>query len=310
MSSSSSASRSSGRHRPGATPAASAISSRTPPTSSCRRNRSRSSPTSRTQVGHPIDFWPDGYLFLLSSRSTASRRSSRTSRCSARTASTSTGSTRSRRGRRSAPGSSVDGVLGATYCGDDGIADPNGVTHGLCQGGAGARRRDPPRRRSHRHSGRRTGASPRSRRPAAAIVDASTSSMPPGRGRARSAAWPASTCRSTPERRHIFIAQPPGGGSWDDGRACRGNVPSTRLMVIDFESTFYFHREGGGLLFGMGDPDEQPGFDTTVQVGFPAESDRGRGPAAAGARRRRGLTCVGGTLRDDAGSQSDHRPGV
>ena len=60
-----------------------------------------------------------------------------------------------------------------------------------------------------------------------------------------------------PERRHIFIAQPPGGGSWDDGPH-RGAVPANRLMVIDFESTFYFHREGAGLLFGMGDPDERP----------------------------------------------------
>jgi len=36
-------------------------------------------------------------------------------------------------------------------------------------------------------------------------------------------------------------------------------------MVIDFETTFYFHREGEGLLFGMGDPGEPSGFDTTVQ---------------------------------------------
>ena len=70
-----------------------------------------------------------------------------------------------------------------------------------------------------------------------------------------------------PERRHIFIAQPPGGGSWDDP-AHRGTVPANRVMVIDFESTFYFHREGGGLLFGMGDPDERPGFDTTVRWDF------------------------------------------
>ena len=70
-----------------------------------------------------------------------------------------------------------------------------------------------------------------------------------------------------PERRHIFIAQAPGGGSWDDG-AHRGSVPADRVMVIDFESTFYFHREGGGLLFGMGDPDERPGFDTTVRWDF------------------------------------------
>ena len=45
-------------------------------------------------------------------------------------------------------------------------------------------------------------------------------------------------------------------------------MPRTKLLVIDFESTFYFHREGGGLLFGMGDPDEKPGFDITVRWDF------------------------------------------
>jgi sarcosine oxidase subunit beta len=39
-------------------------------------------------------------------------------------------------------------------------------------------------------------------------------------------------------------------------------------MVIDFESTFYFHREGAGVLFGMGDPAEPPTFDLTVQWDF------------------------------------------
>jgi sarcosine oxidase subunit beta len=31
-------------------------------------------------------------------------------------------------------------------------------------------------------------------------------------------------------------------------------------MTIDFSSTFYFHGEGPGLLVGMSDPDEEPGF--------------------------------------------------
>jgi len=31
-------------------------------------------------------------------------------------------------------------------------------------------------------------------------------------------------------------------------------------MTIDFGSTFYFHREGPGLLVVLSDPDEQPGF--------------------------------------------------
>jgi sarcosine oxidase subunit beta len=35
-----------------------------------------------------------------------------------------------------------------------------------------------------------------------------------------------------------------------------GPVP----MTIDFGTTFYFHREGRGLLLGMSDPDEEPGF--------------------------------------------------
>ncbi len=71
-----------------------------------------------------------------------------------------------------------------------------------------------------------------------------------------------------PERRHIFIAQPPGGGSWDDSTNYCERVPASKILVIDFESTFYFHREGKGLLFGMGDPDETPGFDITVRWDF------------------------------------------
>jgi sarcosine oxidase subunit beta len=39
-------------------------------------------------------------------------------------------------------------------------------------------------------------------------------------------------------------------------------------MVIDFDSTFYFHREGAGVLFGMGEPGERPTFDLTVQWDF------------------------------------------
>ena len=74
-------------------------------------------------------------------------------------------------------------------------------------------------------------------------------------------------CAGRARVRHIFIAQPAPGASWDDA-AYAGRAPRSRLMVIDFDTTFYFHREGGGLLFGMGDPTEQPGFDTTVKWDF------------------------------------------
>jgi sarcosine oxidase, subunit beta len=51
----------------------------------------------------------------------------------------------------------------------------------------------------------------------------------------------------TPLRRQILVTEP---------------VPDLPPMAftIDFGTTFYFHREGPGLLLGMSDPDETPGF--------------------------------------------------
>jgi sarcosine oxidase subunit beta len=37
-------------------------------------------------------------------------------------------------------------------------------------------------------------------------------------------------------------------------------LPEELPMTIDFASSFYFHREGPGLLMGMSDPNEKPGF--------------------------------------------------
>jgi sarcosine oxidase subunit beta len=38
-------------------------------------------------------------------------------------------------------------------------------------------------------------------------------------------------------------------------------LPAELPMTIDFESSFYFHREGPGLLMGMSDPVQAPGFN-------------------------------------------------
>ena len=53
----------------------------------------------------------------------------------------------------------------------------------------------------------------------------------------------------TPLRRQILFTEP------------IPNLPAHLPMTIDFASSFYFHREGPGLLLGMSDPDERPGFD-------------------------------------------------
>ena len=41
-------------------------------------------------------------------------------------------------------------------------------------------------------------------------------------------------------------------------------IPPDFPFVIDFSQSLYFHREGRGLLIGMSNPDEQPGFDQNV----------------------------------------------
>jgi sarcosine oxidase, subunit beta len=53
----------------------------------------------------------------------------------------------------------------------------------------------------------------------------------------------------TPLRRQILFTEPMKG------------LPAHLPMTIDFASSFYFHREGPGLLIGMSDPDEVPGFN-------------------------------------------------
>jgi sarcosine oxidase subunit beta len=39
------------------------------------------------------------------------------------------------------------------------------------------------------------------------------------------------------------------------------DLPRDLAFTVDFSTGFYFHREGPGLLFGMADPDQRPGFD-------------------------------------------------
>lgn len=55
----------------------------------------------------------------------------------------------------------------------------------------------------------------------------------------------------TPLRRQILVTEP-----------VPGLAPDTPF-TIDFGTTFYFHGEGNGLLLGMSDPHETPGFKLT-----------------------------------------------
>ncbi len=214
-------------------------------------------------VGTPIDFWQDGYLFLLSTE--ASERHFAASVAVQRSLGLAVDWLTGAEAAALAPGLDATGVRAATFCAKDGIADPNGVTMGFAKA-AQARGltvlRDTEVTGITVAHGRVTGVRTSSGDIAApAVVNAA------GPWAGAVAALAGVALPVVPERRHIFIAQPAPGASWDDP-AYAGRTPRSRLMVIDFDTTFYFHREGAGLLFGMGDPSERPGFDLTVKWDF------------------------------------------
>lgn len=45
-------------------------------------------------------------------------------------------------------------------------------------------------------------------------------------------------------------------------------VPRTNPMTIDFSTSFYFHPEGDGVLFGMSDPDELSSYNIDVDWSY------------------------------------------
>ena len=153
-----------------------------------------------------------------------------------------------------APHVSLDGVLAGAYCSQDGIADPNGMTQGYANA---ARRLGVEIRTDIAATGIR---SSRGRLegvettegyvPAGAVVNAA------GPHARDVASWAGVDLPVHPERRHVYTTFP------------FAQAPASHLMVIDFTTTFYFHRESGGILMGMADPNEPPSFNLAVNPDF------------------------------------------
>jgi sarcosine oxidase subunit beta len=59
-----------------------------------------------------------------------------------------------------------------------------------------------------------------------------------------------------PLRRQIFVTEPVPG------------LDREFPLTVEFASTLYFHRESGGVLMGMADPTDGPGFDSSVNWDF------------------------------------------
>ncbi|MDP9298349.1 MAG: FAD-binding oxidoreductase [Actinomycetota bacterium] len=156
-----------------------------------------------------------------------------------------------------APGISLEGVVGATYCPDDGIADPAGLTQGYA---TLARRAGAELRlgidvgRIETAGGRVTGLTT-----TGGSIDTSVvvNAAGPWAGTLAATAGVDLPLESIP-RMVVTTGRFPG-------------VPERRTLVIDAATSFYFHREGKGVLMGMGGRDERPSFSTAVDERFVAE---------------------------------------
>jgi sarcosine oxidase, subunit beta len=155
------------------------------------------------------------------------------------------------------PGISIEGVVGASYGPEDGIADPSGLT----QGYATLARRvgvevdlgvD-----VHRvvvDGDRVRGVETRDE-----TIDAPVVVNAAGPWAGEVAATAGVELPLEPIPRHVLVT-----GTFP-------GVPERRTLVIDAVSSFYFHREGVGVLMGMGSANERPSFETRADERFIAE---------------------------------------
>ena len=152
------------------------------------------------------------------------------------------------------PALNREDLLGATFCPSDGIASPDAVTMGY----ASAARRLGARLREGAEvtgiaveSGRITGV-----RTAAGEVATRTVFDCAGPWAREVGLLAGVEVPVEPYRRHIWVTN---------------NIPEVSRetpMTVDFTTSFYFHPEGDGVLFGMSDREEGPTFSTEINDGF------------------------------------------
>ena len=201
-------------------------------------------------TGSPIDFHQDGYLFLLSTDTEVA--AFRDARAMQQRLGVSVDWLNAAEAARLIPGLTTDGIAAATFCGRDGISDPNGVTMGFA---SAAKRSGVDIRKGVEVVGIDLDARGVSAvRTTNGVIETRVVVNATGAWAGKIGEMAGAPLPIWPLRRHIFIAATPAHGWTFD----------TRTLVIDFASSFYFHREGAGVLFGMGDRSELPGFDTTV----------------------------------------------
>ncbi|MCX4704859.1 FAD-binding oxidoreductase [Streptomyces sp. NBC_01373] len=150
--------------------------------------------------------------------------------------------------RRLSPLISTDGLLAAAFSPDDGHCTPEAVVHGYA---AAARRHGATIWRHceltgiERHGDDITAVMTSRGRIATDTVICAAGAWSRAVGAMAGVDLPVE-----PLRRQIAVTEPVEG------------LPPGLPMTIDFTTSLYFHTEGPGLLVGMSDPEERPGFAT------------------------------------------------
>jgi sarcosine oxidase subunit beta len=156
--------------------------------------------------------------------------------------------------RQRLPLMSFDDALGGTFNQDDGLVDPNSVVSGYIS------------------AAQRLGVH--------CVADAPATGLQVRKGKVEGVATPVGTIQAdvvlnaagpwaadvaglagvdlpiTPVRRQWFTTTP------------LPELPADFPFVIDFAQSLYFHTEGEGLLIGMSNPREAPGYDQRVDEDF------------------------------------------
>jgi sarcosine oxidase, subunit beta len=223
------------------------------------------------ETGHPADFRQIGYLFVLTQPQQVEDFRHNMEMWH-RVGVTEARWVDATEAGRMVPVLNVEDVLGCTFCPSDGIASPADVTAGYA---AAARRMGARLKEGVEVTGIDVAAG-RVQGVRTSGGDIATRLMFNCAG-----AWSASIGRMAgleipvlPYRRHIAVT-----GTFPP-------VPRTTPMTVDFQTSLYFHPEGDGVLIGMTDRSEQPGFGTDVNWEFLAkmfEQAAWRAPALAGA---------------------------
>src|SRR5256712_14065120 len=221
------------------------------------------------EIGHPADFRQIGYMFVLTQPQQVEDFHHNMEMWHR------VGLTEARwvdptEAARMVPILNVEDVLGCTFCPSDGIASPADVTSGYA---AAARRLGARLKEGVAVTGIDV-ASGRVQGVRTTAGDVATRLVFDCAG-----AWAASIGRMAgleipvlPYRRHIAVT-----GTFPA-------VPRNNPMTVDFQTSLYFHPEGDGVLIGMSDRAEGPGYGTDVNWEFLekmfAQAAR-RGPALA-----------------------------